>query len=102
MDEILGPLQDIFEGQIDFHGQWLAEILTNVLLVVFGAIGFIAGYIYQDVFVTVLIGAVGVLVTIFVVVPPWPIYNKHPEPWLVPGLGGVRGGGIVVGDAKVR
>ncbi|KMU73883.1 hypothetical protein CISG_03861 [Coccidioides immitis RMSCC 3703] len=86
MDEILAPLQDIFEAQIDFHGQRLAEILSTVLLILFGAIGFIAGYIYQDIFITVLIGTVGLISTMLVVVPSWPIYNKHPEPWLVPGI----------------
>lgn len=37
-----------------------------------------------------------------VVVPAWPFYNKHPEPWLVPGVGGTGGAGIVVRDVKVK
>ncbi|KAL1959035.1 hypothetical protein VTO42DRAFT_3276 [Malbranchea cinnamomea] len=102
MDELFAPLQDIFEAQIDFHGQRLAEFLCTALLCVFGAIAILTGYMYQDVHLTLWIGLLGTAVTMLVVVPAWPIYNKHPEPWLVPGMGGLGPAGIIVEDSKGR
>ncbi|OJD15548.1 hypothetical protein AJ78_04205 [Emergomyces pasteurianus Ep9510] len=100
MDDILAPLQDLFEGQIDFHGQRVADHLCTGLLSIFAAIAFIVGYTYEDVYLTLWIGLMGTFITALVVVPPWPIYNKHPEPWLIAGSGGVGREGIVVGGAK--
>ncbi|KAK2785028.1 hypothetical protein FQN52_008750 [Onygenales sp. PD_12] len=97
MDDLLAPLQDIVEAQIDFHGQHIAEILCTVLISVSAIIAFLAGYINQDVHLTLWIGLAGTLLTVLVVVPPWPVYNRHPEPWLIAGAGGVGVGGIVVG-----
>ncbi|KAJ5216515.1 uncharacterized protein N7498_002922 [Penicillium cinerascens] len=82
MDELLAPLRDIFEGQIDFHGQRLADILSTVLLIISGAVSFIVGYIYKDIHLTLWIGLAGTLFTGLAVIPPWPIYNQNPERWM--------------------
>ncbi|PGH28821.1 signal peptidase complex subunit 1 [[Emmonsia] crescens] len=100
MDDLLVPLQDLFEAQIDFHGQRIAEHLCTGLLTIFAAIAFIVGYTYEDVHLTLWIGLAGTLITAMVVVPPWPMYNKHPEPWLIAGSGGVGREGIVVDGGK--
>ncbi|PGG95368.1 hypothetical protein AJ79_10095 [Helicocarpus griseus UAMH5409] len=100
MDDILAPLQDLFEAQIDFEGQRIAENLCTTLISIFAAIAFTTGYYYQDVHFTLWIGLAGTLITALVVVPPWPMYNRHPEPWLIPGSGGLRKGGIVVDGGK--
>ncbi|KAJ5693366.1 hypothetical protein N7462_002789 [Penicillium macrosclerotiorum] len=101
MDELLAPLQDVFEGQIDFHGQRLAELLSTVLLIISGAVSFVVGYIYKDIHLTLWIGLGGTLFTAFVVVPPWPIYNQNPEKWQ--GATGGKAGGprVVVDGVKV-
>ncbi|EAW12487.1 signal peptidase complex subunit 1 [Aspergillus clavatus NRRL 1] len=101
MDDILGPVQDAFEGQIDFHGQRITEILSTAILIISGAAAFLIGYIYQDIHLTLWIGLAGTLLTALVVIPPWPVYNKHPEKWLVPSLGNSGGPGIVVDGVKV-
>ncbi|CAI7657591.1 unnamed protein product [Penicillium pancosmium] len=106
MDEILAPLQDAFEGQIDFHGQRLAEILSTALLVIFGAISFVVGYIYKDIHLTLWIGLGGTLFTGFVVIPAWPWYNRNPEKWLASG-GNLKGGSgtgprVMVDGVKVH
>ncbi|KAJ5095127.1 Microsomal signal peptidase Spc12 [Penicillium argentinense] len=82
MDDILAPLQDAFEGQIDFHGQRLAELLSTALLIIFGAISFVIGYLYKDIHLTLWVGLGGTLFTGLVVIPPWPFYNMNPEMWL--------------------
>jgi signal peptidase complex subunit 1 len=38
----------------------------------------------QDILLTVYIGLAGTALTFLAVVPPWPFYNKNPEPWLSP------------------
>ncbi|RMJ22257.1 Microsomal signal peptidase [Aspergillus sp. HF37] len=102
MDSILAPIQDALEGQIDFHGQRVAEILSTVLLVLWGAIAFLVGFVYEDIHLTLWVGLAGTIVTALAVIPPWPAYNKNPEPWLVPAPGGKDGGaGVVVDGVKV-
>ncbi|KAL2866312.1 signal peptidase complex subunit 1 [Aspergillus lucknowensis] len=123
MDDILAPIQDVFEGQIDFHGQRITEILSTALLIVSGVsaqvlilsypmytpltinaakvIAFLTGYIFQDMHITLWVGLVGTLITGLVVIPPWPFYNKHPENWLVPLPGGTSAAGVVVDGVKV-
>ncbi|KAI9924367.1 hypothetical protein ASPWEDRAFT_146796 [Aspergillus wentii DTO 134E9] len=101
MDDILAPIQDVFEGQIDFHGQRIAEILCTVLLIITGAVAFVVGFIYEDIYLTLWIGLAGTLVTALAVIPPWPMYNKNPEKWLVPATGRASGAGVVVDGVKV-
>ncbi|KAL1984761.1 hypothetical protein VTN96DRAFT_8702 [Rasamsonia emersonii] len=103
MDNLLAPLQDALEGQIDFHGQRLAETLSTLLLILSGVVAFAVGFLQQDIYLTLWIGLAGALLTALVVVPPWPIYNKSPEKWFNPATGGRSGGvpDIVVDGVKV-
>ncbi|KAB8213014.1 putative microsomal signal peptidase subunit SPC12 [Aspergillus novoparasiticus] len=101
MDDVLASVQDIFEGQIDFHGQRMAEILSTALLIISGVVAFLAGYIYRDIHLTLWVGLAGTLVTGLAVIPPWPMYNKKPEKWLVPLAGSVGGVRVMVDGSKV-
>lgn len=83
-DALLEQVRDAVEGQIDFEGQRLAEMLTTVLLGAAGIFAFLVGYVAQDIRLALYIGLVGTAVTFAVVVPPWPFYNKNPEGWLPP------------------
>ncbi|KUJ11775.1 microsomal signal peptidase 12kDa subunit [Mollisia scopiformis] len=84
-DQILEQARELFEGQIDFEGQKLAEFLATALLATVGAISFIVGYFRQDIKGALLIGLGGTVLTFLAVVPPWPIFNKHPVKWLPVG-----------------
>ncbi|EEA24682.1 hypothetical protein EYB25_004211 [Talaromyces marneffei] len=109
MDSILGPIQDAFEGQIDFHGQQLAETLSTVLLIISGITAFIVGYIQQDIYLTLWVGLAGTAFTGLVVIPPWPFYNRNPEKWLnstgnlknTSAAAAINVPGIVVNGVKV-
>jgi signal peptidase complex subunit 1 len=84
----------------DFEGQRLAELLTNFMLGAAGVcfllrncpanayqskiIAFFVGFMAQDIQLSLYIGLAGTVLTFLVVVPPWPFYNKNPEPWLPP------------------
>ncbi|RMZ89925.1 hypothetical protein DV736_g2857, partial [Chaetothyriales sp. CBS 134916] len=101
MDEFLDPIRDVLEGPIDFHGQRLAETLSNSLLIVFSVIAFLAGFVKQDIYLTLWTGLAGFLLTLAVVVPPWPVFNQHPEPWLG-SKAALLGSGVVVGGQKLQ
>ncbi|ROV90297.1 hypothetical protein VSDG_08128 [Cytospora chrysosperma] len=86
-EQILDQVRDIAEGQIDFEGQKLAELLSTVLLSIVGAIAFLVGYVLQDIKLAVYIGLGGTALTFAAIIPPWPFYNKNPVRWLPVGGG---------------
>jgi len=81
-EELLDKVRDLVEGQIDFDGQRLAELLFTALLSTAGVIAFIAGYYTKNVYNTLYVGLAGTALTFLVVVPPWPFFNKNPVRWL--------------------
>ncbi|KAF9694976.1 hypothetical protein EKO04_007103 [Ascochyta lentis] len=83
-EQMLEQVREAVEGQIDFEGQRLAEMLTTVLPGAAGIIAFLVGFAQQDIKLALYIGLAGTALTFLVVVPPWPFYNKHPEDWLPP------------------
>lgn len=68
------------------------------------AIAFLAGYITNNITNTLWFGLGGTALTFFVVVPPWPFFNKHPLNWLPARKGAVNTSGynIVVDGKKVQ
>lgn len=69
---------------MDFKGQALAELQIIRILVAFAAIGFLAGYVMRDFRLCVYINAVGLVLTLLLVVPDWPMYNRQALDWLPP------------------
>ncbi|KAI4133501.1 MAG: hypothetical protein LQ347_002166 [Umbilicaria vellea] len=100
-DDLLKKAQDVFEGQIDFEGQRLAELITTILLSVTGLFAFLVGYIQQNIYITLWVGLGGAVITFLMVVPPWPIYNDAPEKWL-PAESSIAGVGIEVDGRKIN
>lgn len=45
-------------------------------------ISFVAGYVLQDIQLALFIALGGAALTLVVVVPAWPFYNKSPVEWL--------------------
>ncbi|KAF5647776.1 microsomal signal peptidase 12kda subunit [Fusarium sp. NRRL 25303] len=84
-EQALDQIRDVVDGQIDFEGQKLAELLATVLLVISGLVSFVVGYFLQDIKLAVYLGLGGTALTFLVVVPAWPFYNKHPVKWLPAG-----------------
>ncbi|KAL2754679.1 hypothetical protein ACRALDRAFT_2109563 [Sodiomyces alcalophilus JCM 7366] len=80
--QTLDKLRDLADGQIDFKGQGLAELLSTLLLSAFAALSFVVGFTQQDIKLAVYIGLVGTSLTFLVVVPPWPYFTRHPVKWL--------------------
>jgi len=96
MDAIISQLQDLVEGQIDFDGQRLAERISTAILTLSSVVALIAGFLQQDIYLTVWIGLAGTALAMLLVVPPWPVYNQHPQPWFGSRTS-LPPGGIVVG-----
>ncbi|CAG8982998.1 hypothetical protein HYALB_00003577 [Hymenoscyphus albidus] len=84
-DQILDQIRDVAEGQIDFEGQRFTEFLSTALLSLVGALSFIIGFIKQDIKLALMIGLGGTALTMFIIVPPWPFFNRHPVKWLPAG-----------------
>jgi len=99
MDAVVTQIQDLFEGQIDFDGQRLAEGISTTLLSITSLIALIAGFVQRDIYMTMWIGLAGTLLAMLLVVPPWPFFNKHPQPWLGSKIA-LPPGGIVVGGVS--
>mmetsp|Transcript_18285 Transcript_18285/g.26258 ORF Transcript_18285/g.26258 Transcript_18285/m.26258 type:complete len:82 (+) Transcript_18285:52-297(+) len=66
---------------MDFEGQKLVEILLQVIITFFGAVGWILGYIKQDFFICFYAWLVGVVLSIIICVPDWPFFNRNPIKW---------------------
>ncbi|KAL5604675.1 hypothetical protein BROUX41_001974 [Berkeleyomyces rouxiae] len=86
-EEFIDRIRDVFDGQIDFKGQPFAELIQNVAMSVFGILAFIYGYVYQDIRAALFIVLGGAIVTLLLVVPPWPMYKRNPVKWLPAGTG---------------
>ncbi|KAI6115731.1 microsomal signal peptidase [Pisolithus croceorrhizus] len=77
----MAPLQDIFEGKIDFIGQKRVDSIARVALAACTIASFAAGYVVQSLRVTMGAFALSTLLVAVMVVPPWPVYNRHPVQW---------------------
>ncbi|KAH6850245.1 microsomal signal peptidase 12 kDa subunit-domain-containing protein [Chaetomium sp. MPI-CAGE-AT-0009] len=98
-EQLLEQARDLFEGQIDFEGQKLVELLINVALSLVGAIAFFVGYFLQDIKLAVYVGLLGTAAVFVLVVPPWPFFNRNPVKWLP--VGGVTPPTNLVIDDKM-
>jgi len=63
-------------------------------------VAFIAGFILQNIYVTLWVGLAGSALAFLIVVPPYPFYNRSPESWL-PGKC-LAGTGIEIDGKKIN
>lgn len=75
-------LADQFEFPIDFKGQEKADKLAIILVYSSVVIALLAGLLTQN--LTILFGvyAGSLIVTLAIVVPPYPFYKQNPPQWL--------------------
>lgn len=69
-------------NNMDYQGQKLSENLFYYIILLFGIVGWIYGYILQDFTYVFYSWSVGVGISLVLCVPDWPIYNRHPIKWL--------------------
>ncbi|CAG8605881.1 11048_t:CDS:2 [Acaulospora morrowiae] len=70
------------ECKFDFEGQRLAESISQISITSFATLGFLLGFLLQDLQITAIIFLAGIAVTALIVLPSWSIYNKNPVQWL--------------------
>ncbi|KAF8579142.1 microsomal signal peptidase [Ramaria rubella] len=75
-------LQQLFEGKIDFEGQKLVDQITRYVLISSTIFSFLAGVISQSLRISFGVFSFGTLLLVLIVVPPWPLFNRHPVKWL--------------------
>ena len=63
-------------------------------------IALVAGFVNNDIYITLWTGLGLTLLVMLLVVPAWPIFNKHPVRWL--GSSVLPAGGIVVGGKMIQ
>jgi signal peptidase complex subunit 1 len=63
---------------MDFVGQRNAERIFQVLIVFHGIVGFLVGFITQQLSMSVYILGFGFLLSCLVILPPWPYFRCHP------------------------
>ncbi|XP_077998455.1 signal peptidase complex subunit 1-like [Glandiceps talaboti] len=66
---------------MDFQGQKLAEQLFQAIILLFGIVGFIWGYICEQFVQTMYVLAAGFLLSCILTLPPWPMYRRNPLEW---------------------
>jgi len=75
-------VQELLEGKIDFDGQAMVDLVSRVTLGAATILAFGMGFALQDLRVTFGIIGVVTLALALVLLPPWPMFNKHPVKWL--------------------
>ncbi|KAJ1659574.1 hypothetical protein IWQ61_001371 [Dispira simplex] len=78
----MSTITTILEGTIDFRGQVMAETITQVGIISSAILAFAVGYTLQSFEILLLVFGGGVVLTLLAVLPPWPMYNRHPVQWL--------------------
>merc|ERR1712020_202020 len=66
---------------MDFEGQARAENLSRIIVVLFGVVGLVFGYVIQQFSQTVYILGAGLVFAAILTVPPWPLFRKKSLNW---------------------
>ena len=68
--------------RMDYKGQELAENIYQIVILIFGVIGWIYGYVLNDLTHSFQVWCVGVAVACIIAIPSWPCFNRNPVKWL--------------------
>lgn len=75
---------DSIPTHMDYVGQKHSEQIFQVIAVTFGVIGFVVGYIFQQLSYTMFTLGGGCLLGCLVTIPPWPMYRQNAVKWQTP------------------
>jgi signal peptidase complex subunit 1 len=84
MSDLLNTVRPYIEGPISFQAQKRMRDLSLLMLNVGGLVSFLIGFLAQDVSYTAYSFGVAVLLTLLVVVPPWPMNKGEELKWFEP------------------
>src|SRR4051812_18398934 len=66
---------------MDYVGQKKAERIFQIIVVAHGILGFIIGYVSQQLSLAVYTLGIGFVISCLVVLPPWPYFRRDPLRW---------------------
>ena len=68
-------------NEISISGQRKAEKTYQIIITVFGIVGFLWGFFIQQLSATVYFVLGGFALSCAIVLPPWPFFRRNPLPW---------------------
>ncbi|CAG9475666.1 microsomal signal peptidase 12 kDa subunit, putative [Plasmodium vivax] len=68
-------------NHMDFHGQKLAFLIKNVVFTISTVVSIAVGYYKQNLALSAYIILGGTALSALLIMPTWPIYNKHNIQW---------------------
>merc|ERR1711894_251139 len=71
----------LIPSHMDYKGQEQAENWSRIVVMLFGAVGLIYGWMIQEFSQTIYILAAGLALAALLTVPPWPFFRKKPLKW---------------------
>lgn len=87
MDQQIANFKAYFEGPIDFPAQRKTETLMTYTLVLGAVLTCVLGFSTQSLKTLLVTFTGSILVTLGLVVPPWPQYNTAPKiEWFEPSV----------------
>jgi len=69
---------------MDYQGQGRAELLYEVIILVFTIGGAFGAYIAQQFSYAIYSHLVGFLISCIICLPPWPMFKRKPIKWQAP------------------
>ncbi|KAG1840012.1 microsomal signal peptidase 12 kDa subunit [Suillus fuscotomentosus] len=75
-------IQELVEGRIDFKGQKTADDIVRVVLITSTFLSFVIGFAFSSLMITMSTFVLCTVALSLVVLPPWPMFNRHPVTWL--------------------
>mgnify|MGYP003706369387 CR=1 FL=1 len=67
---------------MDYKGQKLAEMLFQIIIALFGFVGFVWGYYVQDFSYCFRCWLVGLIIAAVLTIPDWGMFNQNTPKWL--------------------
>eukprot|EP01038_Epipyxis_sp_PR26KG_P011247 gene11247-15091_t len=67
---------------MDYKGQQLSEYIYSILTILFGAIAWIIGYVKGDFVITFYGWSIGLILSLVLCIPDWPMFNRSKVTWL--------------------
>ncbi|KAG2070819.1 microsomal signal peptidase 12 kDa subunit, partial [Suillus decipiens] len=65
----------------DFKGQKTADDIVRVVLITSTFLSFVIGFVFSSLMITMSTFALCTVALSLVVLPPWPMFNRHPVTW---------------------
>ncbi|SMN20786.1 similar to Saccharomyces cerevisiae YJR010C-A SPC1 Subunit of the signal peptidase complex (SPC) [Maudiozyma saulgeensis] len=84
MSEIVQEINKYLVFPVDYPSQKKLNDRTHILIILFGIISFVYGYVTQSIKNLLICYGVGILITSLIIVPAYPFYNKQKLNFVTP------------------